>query len=116
MNRFKPQKSDFSYDGRFIHIKERSMKILKDIFNDRDIEAEIKKMEEWLIDHPPKKDWRRFVCNWLRRSPSKYRRFDELPQHDLGSRTMLSCSLQVPKQINFIDELAKLKSNYHEKK
>lgn len=59
------EKKDFAYDGRHLTYKPGVWQALKRVFPDIDVEREFKLMERWLAFNSPKKNWTRFVCNWL---------------------------------------------------
>lgn len=67
----KYKKGDFGYDGSHITYTPEIYRELKKDYWDVEVDAELRKMELWLLSHPLKKDWRRFVCNWLSRADKK---------------------------------------------
>lgn len=65
------KKDDITWDGRYFKFKPEVYQRLKKVFSDKDTEDEIKKAERWALYNPPKKNWTKFVCNWLNRANGK---------------------------------------------
>lgn len=80
-------KGDIEWDGRYFRFKEGVYQNLKKVFSDKDVEDEIGKAERYLLYSPPKKNWTRFLCNWLNRANKKKNApVNEMPQQ-YGART-----------------------------
>lgn len=60
----------FNYETKEWTISDEYVKILQDLYK-KDLKEEFKKMTGWLLSHPHKKDFKRFVDHWL--SGGKYR-------------------------------------------
>lgn len=64
-------KDDIGFDGSHFTFKEGVYQQLKKIFAEKEFDEEVKKAERWLLFNPPKKDYRRYLCNWLNNSKTK---------------------------------------------
>ena len=73
---------------------------IKSKFPDKDVEKEILKAERWLLVNPPKKNYTRFLINWLNNAREKTYFFDKKPHEARIDRP-----IDAPEEIN---ELAKL--------
>ena len=60
-------------ERQFFNIKNEDIEGWKDAYPDCDTRAELKKMREWLLANPEKKkkNYRRFIVNWLIRTQEK---------------------------------------------
>ena len=65
------KKDDIGFDGQHFTFKDGVYQNLKKIFAEKEFEDEVKKAERWLLFNPPKKDYRRYLCNWLNNSKTK---------------------------------------------
>jgi len=66
------EKNDFGYDGRHLTFATPAVyQALKRVYSDVDVDYELRQLEIWLTSHPPKRDWKRFVCNNLLRAKKR---------------------------------------------
>ena len=92
-NKFK--KDDVGYDGKNFTYKDGVYQRLKKVFFDKDFDFEINKAERWLLSHPDKKDYTRFLCNWLNRADmKKTSKYDPKPLQRAGVES-------APKAVDF---------------
>ena len=65
------KKNDITYENGRLKMSGETIKTLKKFFPDKDVVGELYNMEQWLLTHPPKRNWNTFVVGWLRRSNNK---------------------------------------------
>lgn len=61
----KYSRTDITFDGTHFVFAPGVYQSVKKDWSDVDVDHEIKKAERWLTFHHPKKDYRRFLLNWL---------------------------------------------------
>lgn len=69
----KYKKGDIAFDGRHFVFKPGIYASLKQNFWQTDVDHEIDKAERWLLYNPPKKDFTKYLCNWLNNGSPKHR-------------------------------------------
>lgn len=59
--------------GKTVRVTESYCEQMQDLYEAIDVRAEIRKAKAWLLNNPKnaKKDWRRFLGNWLSRAQDK---------------------------------------------
>lgn len=67
----KYSRSDIGFDGKHFTFAPGIYQELKRDFFNKEVDAEIQKAERWLLFNEPKRDHRRFLCNWLNNSYPK---------------------------------------------
>jgi hypothetical protein len=80
-------RDDITFDGRYFKFKEGVYLNLLKVFSDKDVAKELRNAERWLLANPPKKNYAKFIVNWLNRAEQKRGvAVDEKPQ-SWGVRT-----------------------------
>ena len=105
------KKGDITWDGRYFKFGKDVYQNLKKVFSDKEVEDEIKKAERWALYNPPKKDWTRFVCNWLNRAKGKQAisREKEKFMQSPKPRTNVEMQSEISNHINVLSEKMRVK-------
>ena len=86
------KKEEICFDFKeraFLNIKDEDFSGWKEAYPACDIQAELKKMREWLLANPDKKkkNYRRFIVNWLIRTQDKGGTKQEFKTSQIGKST-----------------------------
>ena len=75
----KIESKDITYNGEFLVFAPGVLQFIKRKFWDKDVDNEIRKMEQWLLVNKGKKYYHRFVIKWLMRASIRTNRPNEFP-------------------------------------
>jgi hypothetical protein len=78
----KIEAKDILYNGENLIFAPGVLQFIKRKFWDKDVDNEVRKMEQWLLVNKEKKRYNVFVIKWLMRANIKTNRPDEFPGRD----------------------------------
>lgn len=68
----RPDAEDISFDGRNLQMPKEAEAWFVSLYPEKDVPREIKNASRWLIVNGEKKNYVRFLVNWLNTSKDKY--------------------------------------------
>lgn len=66
------KRDDITFNGKSFVFKEGIWKKLNELFHDKEVLHETQKAERWLQYNHPKKNYTKFLCNWLNRAKNRF--------------------------------------------